>query len=166
MGFEQSARDAGVNIDMQTIRAGNFDLVVVVNDIAYVSGSIALKDGGIAYPGRLGENMDIETGQASARGAAEAILAALHQHLGSLDSVVRVVRLTGYVSSAPGFGDQPKVINGASDLHDRGVRRRRPPRPFGHRCRRAAPRSVGRGRRHLPDRALTPAPTPRGATHG
>ena len=60
--------------------------------------------------------MDIETGQASARGAAEAILAALHQHLGSLDRVVRVVRLTGYVSSAPGFGDQPKVINGASDL--------------------------------------------------
>jgi enamine deaminase RidA (YjgF/YER057c/UK114 family) len=116
LGFEQAARDAGVNIDMQTIRAGNFDLVVVVNDVAYVSGSIALEDGGIAYPGRLGEDMDIETGQASARGAAEAILAALHQHLGSLDSVVRVVRLTGYVSSAPGFGDQPKVINGASDL--------------------------------------------------
>ena len=115
MGFEQSARDAGVNIDMQTIRAGNFDLVVVVNDVAYVSGSIALKDGAIAYPGRLGEDLDIETGQAAARGAAEAILAALHQHLG-LDSVVRVVRLTGYVSSAPGFGDQPKVINGASDL--------------------------------------------------
>ena len=62
-GFEQSARDAGVNIDMQTIR-WNFDLVVVVNDVAYVSGSIALKDGGIAYPGRLGEDMDIETGQA------------------------------------------------------------------------------------------------------
>ena len=115
MGFEQAARDAGVNIDMQTIRAGNFDLVVVVDDIAYVSGSIALKDGGIAYPGRLGEDLDIETGQAAARGAAEAILAALHQHLG-LDSVVRVIRLTGYVSSAPGFGDQPKVINGASDL--------------------------------------------------
>lgn len=115
MGFEQSARDAGVNIDMQTIRAGNFDLVVVVADIAYVSGSIALKDGGIAYPGRLGEDLDVETGQAAARGAAEAILAALHQHLG-LDSVVRVIRLTGYVSSAPGFGDQPKVINGASDL--------------------------------------------------
>jgi enamine deaminase RidA (YjgF/YER057c/UK114 family) len=115
MGFEQSARDAGVNIDMQTIRAGNFDLLVVVNDVAYVSGSIALKDGGIAYPGRLGEDLDIETGQAAARGAAEAILAALHQHLG-LDSVVRVIRLTGYVSSAPGFGDQPKVINGASDL--------------------------------------------------
>ena len=78
---------------MQTIRAGNFELVVDVDGIAYVSGSIALADGGIAYPGRLGEDMDIETGQASARGAAEAILAALHQHLGSCDRVVRVVRL-------------------------------------------------------------------------
>jgi enamine deaminase RidA (YjgF/YER057c/UK114 family) len=116
MGFEQAARDAGVHIDMPTIRAGNFDLVVDVDGIAYVSGSIALADGRIAYPGRLGEDMDVETGQASARGAAEAILAALHQHLGSLDRVVRVVRLTGYVSSAPGFSDQPKVVNGASDL--------------------------------------------------
>ena len=59
---------------MQTIRAGNFELVVDVDGIAYVSGSIAVADGGIAYPGRLGEDMDIETRQASARGAAEAIL--------------------------------------------------------------------------------------------
>ena len=60
--------------------------------------------------------MDIEAGQASARGAAEAILASVHQHLGSLDEVLRVVRLTGYVTSDPGFNAQPKVINGASDL--------------------------------------------------
>src|SRR3954452_3313152 len=112
MGFEQSAREAGVDLDLETIRAGNFDLVVEVDPgIAYVSGSIALHDGGIAFAGRLGEDMDIETGQASARGAAEAILAALHQQLGSLDRVTRVVRLTGYVSSTPDFGDQPKVIN-------------------------------------------------------
>jgi enamine deaminase RidA (YjgF/YER057c/UK114 family) len=117
MGFEQSAREAGVDLDLQTIRAGNFDLVVEVDPgIAYVSGSIALHDGAIAYVGRLGEGMDIETGQASARGAAEAILAALHQQLGSLDRVTRVVRLTGYVSSTPDFGDQPKVMNGASNL--------------------------------------------------
>jgi enamine deaminase RidA (YjgF/YER057c/UK114 family) len=44
------------------------------------------------------------------------VLAALHQHLGSLDRVHRVLRLTGYVASAAGFGDQPKVINGASEL--------------------------------------------------
>jgi enamine deaminase RidA (YjgF/YER057c/UK114 family) len=116
MGFEQRARDAGVELDMQLIKPGNFDLVAQVGDIAYVAGSIALEGGRIAFPGRLGADLDVETGQQSARGAGSAILAALHQHVGSIDRVRRVVRLTGYVTSAPAFGDQPKVMNGASDL--------------------------------------------------
>ena len=118
MSYEQAARDAGVDIDMPLLRAGNFDLVAQVHDVLFVSGSIALAPGGggIAHVGRLGGDMDIEAGQASARGAAEAILASVHQHLGSLDEVLRVVRLTGYVASDPGFNAQPKVINGASDL--------------------------------------------------
>ncbi len=118
MSYEQAARDAGVDLDMPLLRAGNFDPVAQVHDVLFVSGSIALAPGGggIDYVGRLGGDMDIETGQASARGAAEAILASVHQHLGSLDEVLRVVRLTGYVASDPGFNAQPKVINGASDL--------------------------------------------------
>jgi enamine deaminase RidA (YjgF/YER057c/UK114 family) len=117
MSYEQAARDAGVNLDMPLLRAGNFDPVAQVHDVLFVSGSIALAPGGgIDFVGRLGGDMDIETGQASARGAAEAILASVHQHLGSLDDVLRVVRLTGYVASDPGFNAQPTVINGASDL--------------------------------------------------
>lgn len=60
--------------------------------------------------------MDVAAGQAGARRAAEVVLASVHQHLGSLDKVKRVLRLTGYVASDPGFNDQPMVINGASDL--------------------------------------------------
>ena len=118
MGYEQAARDAGVDLDVPLLRAGNFDTVAQVGDILYVSGSIALAPGGggITHIGHLGGNMDLEAGQASARGAAAAILASAHQHLGGLDRVKRVVRLTGYVASDPGFNDQPKVINGASDL--------------------------------------------------
>lgn len=116
MGFEQRARDAGVDLDMALIRAGTFDLVVQAHDVAYVAGSIALRGGAIAFKGRLGDDLDVAAGQAAARGAAVAVLAALHQHLGSLDRVRRVLRLTGYVASAAGFGDQPKVINGASEL--------------------------------------------------
>ncbi len=118
MSYEQAARDAGVDLDRPLLRAGNFDLVAQVHDVLFVSGSIALAPGrgGIAHVGRLGGDMDAEAGQASARGAAEAILASVHQHLGSLDEVLRVVRLTGYVASDPGFNAQPKVINGASDL--------------------------------------------------
>ncbi len=118
MGYEQAARDAGVDLDVPLLRAGNFDTVAAVGDLVYVSGSIALAEGGggITHVGHLGEGMDIETGQASARGAAAAILASVHQHLGTLDRVVRVVRLTGYVASDPGFNAQPQVMNGASDL--------------------------------------------------
>jgi enamine deaminase RidA (YjgF/YER057c/UK114 family) len=116
MGHEERARAAGVDLDMTLLRAGNFDLVVQTGNVVYVAGCIALADGGIAFKGRLGADMDIPEGQRSARGAAEAILAAVHQYLGSLDRVERVVRLTAYVTSAAGFGDQPKVVNGASDL--------------------------------------------------
>ncbi len=118
MGYEQTARDTGIDLDVPLLRAGNFDTVAEVGDILYVSGSIALAEGGggITHVGHLGDGMDIETGRASARGAAAAILASVHQHLGTLDRVVRVVRLTGYVASAPGFNAQPLVINGASDL--------------------------------------------------
>ncbi len=118
MGHEQAARDAGVDLDIALLRAGNFDPVAQVGNIVYVSGSIALKPGGgdIDHIGRLGDDMDVAAGQVSARGAAEAILASAHQHLGTLDKVKRVVRLTGYVASDPGFTDQPLVINGASNL--------------------------------------------------
>ena len=68
MGRAVAYRDAGVNIDMQTIRSRNFDLVVVVNDVATSPGFDRPQGGGIAYPGQLGEDMDIEMGQAAAGG--------------------------------------------------------------------------------------------------
>ncbi len=118
MSYEQAARDAGIDLDVPLLRAGNFDLVAQVHDLLFVSGSLALLPGGggIAHVGRLGDGMDIEAGQASARGAAETVLASVHQHLGSLDEVLRVVRLTGYVAGDAGFNAQPTVMNGASDL--------------------------------------------------
>ena len=58
----------------------------------------------------------IEDGRKAARHAALNILAQAKAALGSLDRIVQVLRLTGYVASSPGFSEQPKVINGASDL--------------------------------------------------
>ena len=122
MDYEQAARDAGVALGLEPIRPGNFDAAVRSGDLLYVSGTLALDpDGrGIAHAGRLGESrsggLGLAEGQASARGAAEVILAVVHHHLGSLDRVRRVVRLTGYVASNPGFNEQSAVVNGASDL--------------------------------------------------
>jgi len=66
--------------------------------------------------GRLGDSVSIEDGQKAARACAVNLLAQVKAALGDLDKVLRVVRLGGFVNSAPGFVDGPKVMNGASDL--------------------------------------------------
>jgi enamine deaminase RidA (YjgF/YER057c/UK114 family) len=116
MEYEKRARDAGIDLDMELAAIGTYVFAVPVGNILFVAGSIAWDGDKPAFPGRLGVDLDVAAGQQSARGAGGTILASVHQTIGGLDKVVRVVRLTGYVKSGPEFGDQPKVINGASDL--------------------------------------------------
>jgi enamine deaminase RidA (YjgF/YER057c/UK114 family) len=86
-------------------------------DLVFVSGQIATESGRILHPGKLGREVDVERGREAARGCAIAALAVVRQAAGgSLDHVARVVKLTVFVASAEGFGDQPTVANGASEL--------------------------------------------------
>ena len=85
-------------------------------DLLYVSGHGPYRSDGSLIIGRLGDDMDIAGGQAAAKQTGLAILATLRAHLGSLDKVVRLVKTLGMVNSTPEFRDQPKVINGFSDL--------------------------------------------------
>jgi enamine deaminase RidA (YjgF/YER057c/UK114 family) len=101
---------------MTLTRVGNYELASRVGELLFVAGSIAWSGGAAAVPGRLGDTIDIETGRRGAELACHTILAAAHQHLGTLDRIRNLVRLTGYVNSVPGFGEQPKVMDGASDL--------------------------------------------------
>lgn len=87
-----------------------------LGDLLYVSGHGPYCSDGSLIIGRLGDGMDIPAGQAAARQTGLAILATLRSHLGSLDKVVRLVKVLGMVNSTPEFGDQPLVINGFSDL--------------------------------------------------
>src|SRR5450759_582016 len=84
--------------------------------VVYASGQTPTIDGVLQVRGRLGEGVSGEEGQRAARLAALNCLAEVRALLGSLDAVSRVLRLTGYVASAPGFGEQPYVMNGASEL--------------------------------------------------
>ena len=88
------------------VRAGN---------LVYVSGQLAIREGEVIHPGRLGAGVTVEQGQEAARVAVINALAAANELLGSLDGA-RVVRLVGYVSCTPDFHDQAAVINGASEL--------------------------------------------------
>jgi enamine deaminase RidA (YjgF/YER057c/UK114 family) len=89
---------------------------LISGDLLFISGQISKAGDGTVVTGQLGAGLSVVEGQAAARLCALNILAQAQSALGSLDSVAQVMRLTGFVSSAPGFGDQPNVINGASDL--------------------------------------------------
>jgi enamine deaminase RidA (YjgF/YER057c/UK114 family) len=85
-------------------------------DLVFVSGVLPFQEGKILQPGKVGRELTVEQGAANARIAVINGLAILQQELGDLSRIMRVVRLTGHVASAEGFGDQPAVINGASDF--------------------------------------------------
>ena len=89
--------------------------VVVAGGLAHVSGQLPFLDG-VLVKGRLGESVDAGAGYEAARACGLMILAQLRAALGSLDRVERVVKLGGFVCSTGDFTDQPKVVNGASEL--------------------------------------------------
>lgn len=89
---------------------------VLVGDLLYTSGMLPMKDGQLLYTGQLVDDAAVAKGQEAAKLACMNSLSAAKAALGSLDRVKQVVKLTGYVSSAAAFTDQPLVINGASDL--------------------------------------------------
>jgi enamine deaminase RidA (YjgF/YER057c/UK114 family) len=97
--------------------AGNYVPYVVSDKLVFVAGQLTLQDGKPQFLGKLGREFGIEEGQAAARLCAINILSQLRAACGGdLDRVARIVRLGGFVNCTPEFTDQPKVINGASDL--------------------------------------------------
>lgn len=90
---------------------------VRTGNLVYISGQGAVRDGKIEYTGRVGETLSVEDAVASARLTAINVVAHLRDACGGdLDRVKRIVKLLGFVNCTPAFGEQPKVINGASDL--------------------------------------------------
>jgi enamine deaminase RidA (YjgF/YER057c/UK114 family) len=90
-----------------TARTGN---------LVFTAGQIPIVEGQLKYKGKLGLEISIEQGYDSARICALNCLGAIKAEIGSLDKVTRVVKVTGFVAAAQGFTDEPKVINGASEL--------------------------------------------------
>lgn len=95
--------------------AGNYVSAKQVGNLVYLSGVVSTGPDGV-ITGTAGAGRTVEDGYAAARACVLTHLAVLKRDLGSLDRVAEVVALTGYVNAAPGFGDSPAIINGASDL--------------------------------------------------
>jgi enamine deaminase RidA (YjgF/YER057c/UK114 family) len=111
-------RLAGLGIELPPAPApvASYIPVVVSGTLAFVAGQVPLSDGKLLVAGKLGAELDVEAGADAARRCVLQSLSALKAELGSLDRIRRIVKLTVFVASAPGFTDQPKVANGASDL--------------------------------------------------
>lgn len=107
--------ELGLTLPDAPAPAANYVPYVISGSTVYVSGQISMNAEGL-IKGKLGENMSVEDGAAAAQRCALSLLAQVKAACGGdLSRLKRVVKLTGFVNSAPDFTDHPKVINGASD---------------------------------------------------
>lgn len=116
MNAEQQFAALGLTLPPAPPRGGVYKPVVIVGNMAYVSGHGPFLGDGKYLTGKVGADLNLDAGKAAAKQTGLALLATLKAELGSLDRVKRVVKLLGMVNCPPDFGDHPKVINGCSEL--------------------------------------------------
>ena len=113
--IESRLAELGLVLPVAAAPVAAYIPVVIAGGLAHVSGQLPFIDGKLVT-GRLGEDVSVDQGNAAAQACGLMILAQLKAALGSLSRVERIVKLGGFVNSAGDFTDQPKVINGASEL--------------------------------------------------
>jgi enamine deaminase RidA (YjgF/YER057c/UK114 family) len=114
---EKKLADLGFTLPTPAAPVANYVPFVRTGKLLVISGQLCLDaDGKLVAKGKLGAEVSIDDGVKAARACAINLLAQIKAGLGDLDKIVRVVRLGGFINSAPNFVDGPKVMNGASDL--------------------------------------------------
>ena len=116
MTIDTRLAELGITIPALAKPAGAYVPFVVTGNLVFTAGQLPFTDGVLPATGKLGDGVNAEDGKAYARTAALNALAAVQEAIGSLDRVTRVVKLVGFVASAPDFTGQPGVINGASEV--------------------------------------------------
>ena len=109
-------RELGIALPSAPRPLGNYVEVVQVGALLFVSGTLPLSEGKLAVTGRLGDDLTVEQGQNAARLAALNALAAAQAHLGDLDRIKRLVKVTLQLATTEKFTDHAAVADGASDL--------------------------------------------------
>jgi enamine deaminase RidA (YjgF/YER057c/UK114 family) len=113
---EERLQQLGITLPTPAVPVAAYVPCVRTGDLVYVSGQVPVVEGRPSHLGRLGAEVGLDDGVAAARTCALNLIAALKAELGELARVRRVVKVTGFVASAPDFTDHPKVINAASEL--------------------------------------------------
>lgn len=114
--IEARLADVGIDLPTPAPAAASYLPVVRTGQLLFTSGQLPMRDGRLAATGRLGDTVDVPTGQEAARWCAVNVLAQAKAALGDLEHLERLVKITVFVATAPGFTDQHIVANGASDL--------------------------------------------------
>jgi enamine deaminase RidA (YjgF/YER057c/UK114 family) len=113
---ESRLKELGLSLPEIPPAAGAYVPAVSSGNLVFCSGQGPYQGGLMRYVGKVGEGLSLEEGYQAARIAALNCLAEICSLTGSLNRIKRVVKVTGFVNSAPGFHEQPKVMNGASEL--------------------------------------------------
>ena len=116
MSAEARIKEIGLELPEPLKPLGSYTTWVRSGPLLFLSGHVPLQDGKMAYTGKAGADVSLEQAQQAARFTALNCLATIRVALGSLDHVRRVIRMTGYVLSAPGFNQQAAVLNAASEV--------------------------------------------------
>lgn len=114
---ETKLKELGLTLPQVSKPVASYVPTLIVSDLLFTSGTLPIKDGKVFYTGKMdGKANTVEIGYEASKLATLNSLSAVKEALGSLSRVKRIVKVTGFVNSSAGFTDQPKVINGASDL--------------------------------------------------
>lgn len=114
--IEAQLKKLGLTLPEPPAAAARYVPFVVTGKLVFIAGQLPLQGGKVAVMGKLGADVSIEDGTHAARICAINLIAQLKAACGDLDNVRRCVRLNGFIASAPEFTEQPRVMNGASDL--------------------------------------------------
>ena len=113
---EQRLKELGISLPAPPEPFGTYAESVQTGNLLFLTGMLPTEGRGAKFVGRIGAELDVEAGRAAAHIAALNVLAVARRHLGSLDKVTRIVRLSVSVATSGDVRDQPKVADGASEL--------------------------------------------------
>ena len=113
---EKKLKELGIELPEAAKPVAAYVPAVKAGDFVYTAGQIPVVDGQVKYTGQIGKARTVEEGYEAAKICAINCLSAVKSLIGSLDKVEQIVKLTGFVNTEPGYGNQPLVINGASEF--------------------------------------------------
>ena len=116
MSYETKLKELGLTLPAPPKPVANYVPAVRAGNLLFLSGVLPSREGQLVMTGKLGENLTVQQGVEAARVAVLNGLSIIRSEAGLLERVKRIVKMVGYIASAPGFTDQPQVLNGASDL--------------------------------------------------